>query len=127
MCYGTGGYERSHIYRPGHRMPRSIKNLRLYQGEPDLVHSRNCQTLAHRVATSVVLALLALAVFLLAAGPVGAQSTASTLQPAGPVAQLQHNLFMLVFWIGLGIFITVVGIMLFAMIRFRSRGDDKRI
>lgn len=127
MCYGTGGYERSHIYRPGHRMPRSIKNLRLYQGEPDLVHSQNCQTLAHRAATSVVLTLLPLVVLLLAAGPVDAQSTASTLQPAGPVAQLQHNLFMLVFWIGLGIFIAVVGIMLFAMIRFRSRGDDKRI
>lgn len=117
-----------HFYRVGHRLPRSIKNFRLYQGEPDLGHSRIFPSVIHRVVTSPVLVLLALAVLLLATGPVGAQTTASTMQPAGPVAELQNNLFWLVFWIGAGIFVTVVSILLYAMIRFRARrGDEKRI
>lgn len=77
--------------------------------------------LSHYVKRRTLL-LLAL-VLALAATHVHAQSTPqqSALQPAGPVAQMQLDLFMLTVYIAIGIFALVVGLLLFAIIRFRRR------
>jgi cytochrome c oxidase subunit 2 len=45
----------------------------------------------------------------------------NTLDPAGPVAERQFELFTLVFWIAVGVFVIVEGLLVFAMIRFRHR------
>ncbi len=59
----------------------------------------------------------------LAGAQVYAQSTPqqSALQPAGPVARMQLDLFMLTVYIAIGIFTLVVGLLLIAIVRFRSR------
>ncbi|MGH2724070.1 MAG: cytochrome c oxidase subunit II [Actinomycetota bacterium] len=48
----------------------------------------------------------------------------NSLAPAGPVAREQADLFFLVFWIAVGVFVVVEGLLVFAMIRFRHRSDD---
>jgi cytochrome c oxidase subunit 2 len=48
----------------------------------------------------------------------------NSLAPAGPVAQKQKDLFLLVFWIAVAVFILVEGALIFAAIRFRRRGPD---
>jgi cytochrome c oxidase subunit 2 len=48
----------------------------------------------------------------------------NTLNPAGPVAERQDDLFTLVFWIAVGVFVVVEGLLVFTMIRFRRRGPD---
>lgn len=90
--------------------------------------SRIFQSVNHRIVISAAWALIALMIVLFATGPVGAQTQASTLQPAGPVAEMQSNVFWLVFWIGVGIFTTVIGLLFYVIVRYRSRpGDEKRI
>lgn len=69
-------------------------------------------------------ALYVLAVLLVLLGTQAqAQTTPkqSALDPAGPVARMQLDLFMLTVYIGIGIFLLVVGLLLIAIIRFRSR------
>jgi cytochrome c oxidase subunit 2 len=67
-------------------------------------------------------AVLALgALFVLAACAKDAPQDA--LDPAGPVAQSQHNLFMVTFWIATGVFIFVEGLIVFAAIKFRDHKD----
>ena len=44
-----------------------------------------------------------------------------SLDPAGPVAERQLELFTLVFWIAVAVFVIVEGLLVFAMIRFRHR------
>jgi len=73
-----------------------------------------------------VLALGAL--FVLAACAKDAPQDA--LDPAGPVAQSQHNLFMVTFWIATGVFIFVEGLIVFAAIKFRdhkNREEPKQV
>lgn len=48
----------------------------------------------------------------------------NSLAPAGPVAEKQADLFWLVFWIAVGVFVLVEGLLVFAMIRFRRRSAD---
>jgi cytochrome c oxidase subunit 2 len=48
-----------------------------------------------------------------------------TLAPAGPVAERQKSLFMVVFWIAAGVFVLVEGLLVFAAIRFRQRRKDE--
>ena len=45
----------------------------------------------------------------------------NSLAPAGPVAQKQKDLYLLVFWIAAGVFVLVEGALLVAVIRFRRR------
>src|SRR5688572_14645103 len=45
----------------------------------------------------------------------------NTLDPAGPVAERQFELFALVFWIAVAVFVIVEGLLVFALIRFRHR------
>lgn len=44
-----------------------------------------------------------------------------TLDPAGPVAQKQADLFWLVFWIAAGVFVLVEGMLVYTVWRFRRR------
>lgn len=62
-------------------------------------------------------ALLALA--LVAAG-CGLDGPQSTLDPDGPVAGLQYDVFQVTLWVSLGIFMVVGSLMLYAIFRFRS-------
>lgn len=48
----------------------------------------------------------------------------NSLAPAGPVADKQADLFWLVFWIAVGVFVLVEGLLVFAMIRFRRRSAE---
>jgi len=51
----------------------------------------------------------------------------STLDPKGPVAQVQYDVFMDTVWLVLVLFALVGGMMVYAVIRFRSRpGDDDK-
>ena len=45
----------------------------------------------------------------------------STFETAGPVAKMQLDLFIIIFWAAVGVFIVVEGILLYAVIRFRRR------
>jgi cytochrome c oxidase subunit II len=45
----------------------------------------------------------------------------NTLAPQGPEAQRIDNLFQLVFWIAVGVFVLVEGLLVYAAIRFRHR------
>jgi cytochrome c oxidase subunit 2 len=50
----------------------------------------------------------------------------NSLAPEGPVADKQAELYWLVFWIAVGVFVIVEGLLVFALFRFRRReGDDK--
>ena len=54
----------------------------------------------------------------------------STFDTLGPVAKSQLDLFYVIFWVGLFVFIVVMAIMLYAMVRFRRRegqGDPPQI
>jgi cytochrome c oxidase subunit 2 len=48
----------------------------------------------------------------------------NSLAPEGPVADKQAELYWLVFWIAVGVFVIVEGLLLFALFRFRRRGPD---
>ena len=48
-----------------------------------------------------------------------------SLDPAGPVAEQQNNLFLVVFWIATGVFVLVEGALLFAIFRYRQRRQDE--
>lgn len=47
----------------------------------------------------------------------------STLDPKGPIAAMQHDLFMVTVWVSLFIFITVGGTLLWVVIRFREKKE----
>lgn len=65
------------------------------------------------------LSLLALALVLAACA---AEAPQDTLDPAGPIARSQDNLFRPVFWIATAIFFFVEAAIVFAVIRFRAKG-----
>lgn len=46
-----------------------------------------------------------------------------TLRPAGPIAERINSLFWPVFWIGVAIFVLVEGALLWAILRYRDRGQ----
>jgi cytochrome c oxidase subunit 2 len=49
----------------------------------------------------------------------------SALDPAGPYARDPHNLFVIVFWIAVVIFVLVQGLILYAAVKYRAKpGDD---
>jgi len=49
----------------------------------------------------------------------------STLDPKGPVAQTQYDVFMATVWLVVVLFVLVGGLLVFAVIRFRSRPGDE--
>ena len=64
------------------------------------------------------LLLLSLLLLLLSCTPSHPQSTFDT---RGPVARMQLDLFIIIFWAAVAVFIIVEGILLYAVIRFRRR------
>ena len=46
------------------------------------------------------------------------------LLPAGPVAAMEVDLYNLIFWIAVGVFIIVEAILLYALFRYRRQGGD---
>lgn len=48
----------------------------------------------------------------------------STFDPKGPVAQGQADLFYLIFWVALIVFVIVVGFMLYILVRYRKKEGD---
>ncbi|OUM99844.1 MAG: cytochrome c oxidase subunit II [Firmicutes bacterium ZCTH02-B6] len=56
-----------------------------------------------------------------AALPAAAAGPQYWLDPAGPVAAMQGQLFLLTLYIMLGIFVTVSGILVYTLVRFRER------
>ncbi|MBI3743993.1 MAG: cytochrome c oxidase subunit II [Chloroflexi bacterium] len=76
-----------------------------------------------RLNRRLVLLLGALLLILFAAAcSKGAQST---FDPKGPVARDQNDLFLLIFWLAVGVFILVEGLLVYSIIRFRrKKGDD---
>ena len=52
----------------------------------------------------------------------------STLDPKGPVAKLQYDVFMDTVWLVLVLFVLVGGLLVYAVVRFRARpGDDVKV
>jgi cytochrome c oxidase subunit II len=49
----------------------------------------------------------------------------NTLDPAGPVAEKEADLYWLVFWIATVVFVLVEGMLVFALFRFRRRSPDQ--
>lgn len=50
----------------------------------------------------------------------------STFDTVGPVAEMQLDLFMLTFWLAIGVFVLVAGALGYAVWRFRARSQDAR-
>ncbi len=69
------------------------------------------------------LAVLAVAATLLLAA-CSPEHPQSTFGYGGPIARDQGDLFLLIFWIAVGVFIIVEGVIVYAAIRYRRR-DDK--
>ena len=79
-------------------------------------------TIGHRPTRLLGVALSALVAVLLAGcTPSHPQSTFDTL---GPVAESQATLFIILFWVGLLVFILVMGAMIYAAVRFRRKPGD---
>ncbi len=70
-------------------------------------------------ATTILIIAIATSV-MLACSPEHPQST---FGDGGPVARSQAGLFNLIFWIAVGVFIVVEGVILYAVIRYRRRDD----
>ncbi|HUH08717.1 MAG TPA: cytochrome c oxidase subunit II [Egibacteraceae bacterium] len=81
---------------------------------------------ARRAARSLAgWALLAgIALLAVGCGALDERPVQSALDPAGPVARAQDQLWNIVFPIAVGVFVLVQGAIIFAMIRYRSRGDE---
>ncbi len=51
----------------------------------------------------------------------------STFDPAGPVAEKQRDLFYIIFWVAMAVFILVEGILVYAVIRYRRKRGQEEI
>ena len=63
---------------------------------------------------------------LLALGVACSQGDQSTWNPAGPVAQKQLELFNVLVWVMVVVFVLVEGVLVYAIIRYRRRPDQPR-
>jgi cytochrome c oxidase subunit 2 len=77
----------------------------------------------HRYKGFAFLAIMA--VLLLLVGACSVDGKQSTLEAAGPVAQKQLDLFYVVFWVMVAVFIIVEGMLLYAAIRYRRRPNQE--
>ena len=74
-------------------------------------------------------ALVLVLLLVVAAFAVGCASNApqDTLHPAGPNARKALDLYRLVFWVAVAVFVLVQGLVILAIVRFRRRdGDDEK-
>ena len=70
-----------------------------------------------------IVLLLSLLLLLFACSP---QSPQSTFDPHGPIARSQLNLFWIVFWAAVVVFVIVQGALLYTVVRFRRKSRDIR-
>ena len=69
-------------------------------------------------------------IFLLSLGLLGLLSGCaldgpqSIFDTVGPVARQQESLFIFIFWIAVGVFAVVTGVLIYTIVRYRRRGDD---
>ncbi len=66
----------------------------------------------------LIAACLSLLLLLISCTPSHPQST---FDAAGPVSRSQLNLFWVIFWASLGVFVVVVGALLYSVVRFREK------
>lgn len=71
------------------------------------------------------LTLVTIGTLLLLSGCASEQLPQNALDPAGPVARSQDDLWDLVFPIAIGVFVLVETALLFFIFRYRDRGDDR--
>jgi len=69
-------------------------------------------------------ALIALVILAAACAP---NATQDTLKPAGPYAEKIANLFRPVFWIAVGVFVVVEGLLMYLAVRYRHRKGRRDI
>jgi cytochrome c oxidase subunit 2 len=69
-------------------------------------------------------ALIALVILAAACAP---NATQDTLKPAGPYAEKIDNLFRPVFWIAVGVFVVVEGLLMYLAVRYRHRKGRRDI
>ena len=77
-----------------------------------------------RLSSLALLAAVAALALAMACNPQGEQST---WQTAGPVARGQLQLFNVLLWVMVAVFVLVEGILLYAIIRFRRRSADQAL
>jgi cytochrome c oxidase subunit II len=70
---------------------------------------------------------LPLGVVLLLTSCAGADLPQDTLAPEGPVAQAQKDLWDLVYWIAVGVFVLVEVLLVVILVKFRARRDDAEL
>ena len=51
----------------------------------------------------------------------------STFDPAGPVAEKQKDLFLIIFWAAVVVFVAVEGVLIYAVFRYRRKKGDQQI
>lgn len=73
---------------------------------------------------SVTTILLALLLMWPAVSGFAQTARQSALDPAGPIAQMQHDLFMWTVYVAIFIFIGVVGVMLYTIFRYRRKPGE---
>lgn len=79
-----------------------------------------------RLLVSVARGALMATLFLLSSGQsLASDVPQSVFRPAGPVARMQLDILQMGIWISTAIFIVVGGALLYAVIRFRARRDDR--
>ena len=49
----------------------------------------------------------------------------NTMMPAGPIARMEADLYLLIFWMAVGVFVLVEGLLLWTIVRYRSRPGDR--
>ncbi len=52
------------------------------------------------------------------------ESPQSALDPAGPFAQKPHDLYSIVFWVAVVVFVLVQGLIIYVAVKFREKPDD---
>ncbi len=68
--------------------------------------------------------VLGFSAFMIGCSKADLQVRQSTLDPKGPVAKLQYDVFMDTVWLVLVLFVIVGGLLVYAVIRFRSRPGE---
>ena len=101
--------------------PRSVDEIKLIQVESRKMHLRLGRLI--RSHPRRVLGALAFSVFALALVACSPEHPQSTFAGDGPVARDQANLFNLIFWIAVVVFIIVEGLIIYAVWRYRQRDD----
>lgn len=75
-------------------------------------------------ARAVKVAVLGASGLVLATGCVS-HASQDTLKAHGAYARLENSLFVPVFWIAVGVFVLIAGLVTFCVVRFRARSDDE--